>query len=488
MGTQLEFSMTAISQLPFWKPRSYQLTGVKLMLNLACFGLFYKPGLGKTSVVYMAFRILQEKGFVDKMLVICPIRPMYNVWPEQCSRFADFQHFRVGVMHGPGKEAVLASDDYDIYVINPEGLPWLMNATTEKYVTAGGKVKRRPVFDKVRMEYLKKFPMLVIDESTEFRNTDTIRFKLIEKLLPYFKRRYIMTGTPMPKTLIDLFGQMFILDQGDALGRFITHYRNKYFYPDPENEYGWLPMPGSFEKIGGRIAKITQVVRPEGNIDLPEIVYNDIWVALPDDAMLRYQQMHEDLVALVQSGAVIAANAAVASSKCRQIANGALYHSDVEGEYTPMHEEKLNALKELMDGLQGDPLLVTYEFAFDRDAIEEKLKVPCISSGRAREDNTNIKRFSAGTLVAVMGHPKSISLGIDGLQDNCCNIAMFGVTWNLLHYEQVIDRVRRTGNKSKRVTVHRILARGTVDERVIEVLDQRDRAQGDFMKLLERLA
>ena len=480
--------MTVISPLPFWKPRSYQLTGVKLMLNLACFGLFYKPGLGKTSVVYMTFRILQEKGFVDKALVICPIRPMYNVWPEQCARFADFQHLRVGVLHGKDKEEVLASDDYDLYVINPEGLPWLMNATTEKYVTAGGKTKKRPVFDKVRMAWLrKKFPMLVVDESTEFRNSDTIRFKLLKELLPYFKRRYIMTGTPMPKTLIDLFGQMFILDQGDALGRFITHYRTKYFYPDPENEYGFLPLPGSFEKITGRIARLTQVVRPEGNIDLPEVIFNDIWVTLPDEVRQRYDQMQADLVALVASGAVVAANSAVASSKCRQIANGAIYHSEEAGEYTPLHDEKIKALQGLINELQGDPLLITYEFAFDRDTIEEQLQVPCISSGNARADNERIKRFARGELVAVMGHPKSISLGIDGLQDNCCNIAMFGVTWNLLHYEQVIDRIKRTGNKSKHVTVHRILARGTVDERVIEVLDRRERAQGDFMRLLERL-
>lgn len=480
--------MIATTQLGFWNPRSYQKDGVKNMLRLACFGLLYKPGLGKTSVVYMAFRILQEKGYVDKLLVICPIRPMYNVWPEQCNKYAEFQHLRVGIMHGPGKAEVLASDDYDIYVINPAGLQWLLGVTMEKYVTASGKEKKRPVVDKKRLSFVKKkFPMLVIDESSEFRNSDTARFKILKELLPAFKRRYIMTGTPMPKSLMDWFGQIFILDQGDALGRFITHYRTKYFYPDPYVQYGWLPQPGAFERICKVIANQVQVVEAKGNIELPEIIFNDIWITLPDDARVRYQAMQRDLVALVDSGSVIAANAAVASSKCRQIANGAIYHSEEKGEYTPLHDEKIQALQELVNELQGDPLLVTYEFAFDRDAIANALKTPCISTGNARHDNTHIKKFSLGELPTVMGHPASISLGIDGLQDNCCNIAMLGVTWNLLHYEQVIDRVRRSGSRSKHVTVHRILAKGTVDERVIEVLDAREKAQVDFMGMLKRL-
>ena len=479
--------MTNEVQLPFWSPRSYQKTGVKLMLSQACAGLLYKPGLGKTAVVYMAFRILQEKGYVDKALVICPIRPMWNVWPNQKDTYADFQHLRVGVMHGKGKQEVLESDDYDLYIINPEGLAWLFNVTMEEYVTAGGKQKKRPKFDKHRLTFLKdKFPMLVVDESTEFRNSDTNRFKILKEGIKAFKRRYIMTGTPMPKTLMDLFGQMYILDEGDALGRFITHYRTKYFYPDPAIEFGWLPQPGAMERVSKRIAKLCQVVEVKGNIELPEIVYDDIWVTLPPDARIRYDAMHESLVALVQSGAVIAANAAVASSKCRQIANGALYHSEVAGEYTPIHEEKIAALKGLVAELQGDPVLITYEFQFDRDALAD-LGIPSISTGSAQADSANIKRFQRGELPAVMGHPKSISLGIDGLQDSCCHIAMFGVTWNLLHYEQVIDRIRRSGNKSKTVVVHRILAKNTVDSRVLEVLDGRDRNQQSFMGLLNRL-
>jgi SNF2 family DNA or RNA helicase len=283
---------------------------------------------------------------------------------------------------------------------------------------------------------------------------------------------------------MDLFGQIYLLDEGAALGRFITHYRTQYFYPSGFGGYDWTPQPGAAQRIGERMAPLVQVVEQKGNIDLPELVINDIWVDLPPAARTLYTQMEGAMLALVESGAVVAANAAVASSKCRQIANGCLFHTDVPGEYSLIHEAKVEALKELLEQLAGDPLLVTYEFVPDKERLEDDLKIPCISSGSAKRDNENIQKFARGELPVVMGQPQSVSLGIDGLQDSCHNIAMFGVPWSFLNYEQVIDRVRRVGNKSGSVTLHRILARDTVDERVIEVLDGRERGQEQFLTLL----
>jgi hypothetical protein len=480
--------MTEKKPVISWQPRSFQKAGVMAMLKLACFGLLYKPGLGKTSVIYMAFRILQEKGFVKKMLVVCPIKPMYRVWPNQKDTYLEFKHLRVGVMHGPDKEDVLNDPNYDIYVVNPEGLSWLTGTTMVPYLTNTGKTKRRPEPTQARLKWLQgRFQMLVVDESTDFRDSSTTRFKIMKYLVPLFKRRYIMTGTPHPKSLMDLFGQIFILDQGDALSQFITHFRTNYFYPDPHVPYGWLPQPGAFEKITKRIANQVQVVEQKGNIELPELMFNDIWIDLPPAVMKEYKLMQRKLVAAVESGKVVAANAAVASSKCRQIANGAVYHSEEEGEYTVLHDEKLEALRSIINELGGDPLLITYEFKFDRDRIEEALEIPCISTENPRRDDVLIEKFSRGELPAVQGHPHSISLGIDGLQDNCSNLCMFGVTWNMLHYEQVINRIRRSGSKAKHVTIHRILARGTVDERVIEVLGERETAQINFMAVLRDL-
>lgn len=187
----------------------------------------------------------------------------------------------------------------------------------------------------------------------------------------------------------------------------------------------------------------------------------------------------------IESGAVVAANAAVASGKCRQIANGAIY--DEFGKWHAIHELKLTALEDLIEELQGAPLLITYQFEFDKERIAERLKIPCISTGNIKKDAAVIAQFARGELPAVMGHPQSVSLGTDGLQDACHDIAMYGVPWSFLDYEQTIDRVKRQGNPSDFVTVHRILTAGTVDERVIEVLEGREKNQAAFMKLLKSM-
>jgi hypothetical protein len=425
----------------------------------------------------MALSILGQKGYIKKTLVICPLRPAYRVWPHQKDKYAEFSHLKVNVLHGKDKDKLLEDQTADLYVINPEGLPWLFGA---KMVGA------KMVMDPKRLGLLKKmFDVLVVDESTKFKNPQTNRFKILKGLVPHFKRRYILTGTPTPKGLMDLFGQMYILDEGASLGRYITHYRTEYFYPAGFGGYEWKPQAGADKRIGEKIAPYVLRVEAKGNIDLPELMFDDIWVDLPPEARRLYNKMEDQLVADMESGEVIAANAAVASSKCRQIANGHIFNAD--GTWQKLHDEKLNAVEDLLEQLQGAPVLITYEFRFDAAALEERLKVPSISSGSVKTDAANMQKFSLGELPAVMGQPQSISLGIDGLQDNCFHICMMGVTWNLMDYQQVIDRVKRSGNKSKHVIVHRILARGTVDERVLSVLDQRNAVQANFLGLLKSL-
>jgi hypothetical protein len=324
--------------------------------------------------------------------------------------------------------------------------------------------------------------MLVVDESTKFKNSQTARFKLLKLIVPRFKRRYILTGTPMPKGLIDLFGQIYILDEGHALGRYITHYRTQYFFPSGYGGYDWQPQPDARERILDRIAPLVQVVDTEEGLGLPQLLFNDIYVDLPPAARTLYNRMEDEMIAQLEEGAVVAANAAVASSKCRQIANGGLYSSEVYGEYSLVHDAKEDALRDLVEQLQGAPLLVTYEFGFDAT----RLGFPSISSGNIKKDTANIQAFARGELEVVQGQPQSISLGTDGLQQHCSDIAMFGITWRAQDYEQVIDRVRRTGAKGSVVTVHRILARDTVDERVVDVVGDRIATQADFMKALRR--
>lgn len=462
--------MSSTMQPTSWKPRSFQSAGVIKMIAQACAGLFYKPGLGKTSVTYMAFRILQEKGYIPRMLVICPLRPAYVVWPEQKKVYEEFKHFKVNVLHGPDKEDLLNDADCDIAVVNPEGLKWLF----------GGD---EPNIARVRW-IAERYPMLVVDESTKFKDSSTKRFKLLKKVLKYFKRRYVLTGSPRPKALEDLFGQCYIMDEGANLGRYITGFRTKYMYPSGFGGYDWKPQPGAMEAVAEKMAPLVQVVEQKGNVEVPELLYADRMILLPPPVRARYRDMEEQMMLDIAEGRVVAANAAVASSKCRQICNGAIYVSD--GVWEPVHELKLDALEDLLEELQGDPLLITYEFKFDAERIAKRLKIPSISTGNPIKDRDTVQAFSRGELPAVMGQPQSVALGTDGLQNSCSSIAMVGVPWSFLNYEQVIDRVRRQGNKAQSVTVYRILCQDTVDERVIKVLATHDRAQASFMTALQR--
>jgi SNF2 family DNA or RNA helicase len=439
-------------------------------------GFLYPPGAGKTSVMYAIFKILKDKGFVKKMLVVCPIRPMYQTWPKQRGMFAEFEDLKVNVLHGPNREHMLADDSADIYIVNPEGLEWVLGQPQGPRGTPS------------RLKMLtEKFQVLCVDESTKFKNPQTKRFKLLRHAIPKFRRRYILTGTPTPKGLLDLFGQIYILDEGQSLGQYITHYRNKYFYPSGYGGYDWKPQAGAHERVAEKIAPLVMRVEiDEIGVDLPDLVINDLYVDLPPAARQTYKRMEDDLVARVEAGDIVAASAAVASMKCRQIANGCLRDTSAE-EWHTVHDEKYSALGDLLEQLQGAPLLVCYEFEKDRDEIARQFKIPCISTGNARHDAKHIAMFSEGLLPAVMGHPSSIALGIDGLQKHCHHIAMVGVTWDLQNYQQVIMRVQRQGSKSRRVFLHRILARDTVDERVIKVLDSRDSDQQSFMHLLKTL-
>ena len=457
-----------------YKPRPFQEQGIRMAITQACAGMMLAPGAGKTTIAYAAFKILKDHKFVNKMLVICPLKPMYNVWMRQHLTWNEFKDLKVCVLHGKDKEEKLKDDSYDIYVVNPEGLDWLF----------GPVVKHKP--SAARLKYVKdKFQMLWVDESHKFKDTQTNRFKLMREIVPAFKRRYLGTGTFNPTGLEDLFGQVYILDEGATLGRFITHYRGKYFHQKPYDKYGYYPNVGAFEEIAEKLAPFCLVVQRHEIEGLPAVVFDDRWVDLPPAARAAYNQAEDDMLVQLEAGAIVAANAAVASGKCRQIANGFVY--DANKVATRLHDEKMEDLISLVEELNGEPLIIAYEFEDDRDRILEHFKCPCISTGNAKRDDERIEEFRRGRHKIVAGSVASISLGIDGLQDVCGHIYMYGITWKLVDYIQVIDRIRRSGSSHGTVFIHRCVARDTVDERVIQRLAEREEEMVDFMELLQSL-
>jgi SNF2 family DNA or RNA helicase len=452
-----------------WTPRPYQWIALKKILTQGPLGLLMKPGLGKTSVSLAAFSILKGKGLVNKMLVIAPLRPVYKVWPDEIKKWDNFNHLSYTIVHGPNKHDNL-QEDVDVYIINPEGLKWLF---TVKHLW--------PEWD-----------VLCVDESTKFKNNQSQRFKMLRNVVHQFRRRWILTGSPRPNTAMDLFSQIYILDQGAALGSYITHYRKRYFSQDPYTGE-WEIVGNSFDEICDKIAPLTVNVAREGNLDMPELVEVTMKVDLPPEARKAYTEVETNFYTMLENNEVVAANAAAAGVKCRQIANGAVYYMDESGEkvtkewYT-VHNAKLDALADLIEQLQGEPLLLLYEFDHDRQRImarfEKDYNIECITGKGMEVASDMIDRFNAGRIEILLGHPASMGHGLN-LQGNCTSVCWFGITWNFEHYEQAIARVWRQGQTGDRVFVYHIMAEGTLDPLVYERVLSKEAAQIKLMDALK---
>ena len=484
------------SSMP-WTPHNYQKTAVKFLLERASAALFLDPGLGKTSIVLAAIIILKRQGLLNKVLLIAPLRICHLVWPNEVKKWLDFNGLKVVVLHGRQKEKLL-NEEADIYVINPEGIDWLLQIKKTK--SKAGKTS-------VSLNLLnwKKlgFDTLVIDELTKFKHTNTNRFKAMKLILGTFARKWGLTGSPAASGLMDLFGQCYMLDQGRSLGRYITHYRNEYFDQSYDG-FTWSLKEGSAEKIYARVAPLALRMGDE-LLDLPEIVNNVIEVELPDKARNIYDELQKDMISKIEEGFITAKNAAVASSKCRQVANGAVYvEPEVQAlvklpttrkKWVALHNAKLDALEELIEELQGSPILIGYQFKHDIERLKSRFgvqfgrsgkQVPYIGGGVSMQQ---AKKFEAmwnnGELPYLFGHPTSMAHGLN-LQGCGHHIGFFSSPWSYEEVSQFIRRVRRQGNKAQRVFVHNIIAKDTVDETVLQVTSQRHNTQKAFFEALKK--
>lgn len=442
---------------PKWKPHGYQKKAVKFLLSHAAAIALLDPGLGKTSITLAVFDILKKEKLAERMFVIAPLRVAHQVWPTEVAEWADFQHMKVGVLHGKDKEKILANyEDYDILVINPEGLDWLVG--------------------KHQMQLLRKVfrnCVLTVDELTRFKKATGKRFKLLKTILGLFCRRYGLTGTPAPNGLLDLFGQVYVIDEGRALGRYITHYKREYFRPLDPNGWKWAPQPGAEERIYEALAPLAIRMAASDYLELPELVEIRHTIELPPDVRRVYDKLEEDLVASFQRGEIVAGNAAAASTKCRQICNGAVYVDDdiaslVQGKkrtVMELHTLKLDALEELLEDLQGNPLLLGYEFNHDLDRILKRFpNTPYIGKGVSAKEGARIEAaWNRGEIPFLPAHPASAGHGLNLQKGQAHHVGWFGPTWNFELWDQFIRRVLRQGNKNKRVFNHVFVAKATVD-------------------------
>jgi SNF2 family DNA or RNA helicase len=453
-----------------YEPHEYQKRAIELMVKQACAGLFLDPGLGKTSISLAAFSVLGEEGFVKGMLVIAPLRAIYNVWPAEVKKWRDFNGLSVGILHGPDKNEVF-EEDHDVYVINPEGVAWLT-----------------PKLMRLRPDDW-PFDMLVVDESTKFKSASSQRFKLLRKVLHNFKRRYILTGTPTPNGLLDLFGQIFILDLGNSLGQYITHYRNSYFFSSGYGGYTWTPMLHAMRDISEAISPLVLRMAAEDYLELPELTQTMIWLDLPKAARKIYKGLEDDFITEVGENTITAPSAAAAGIKCRQVLNGAIYHEEEseKRKWSHVHDVKMDALVDLVEELSGQPLLVLYEFKHDRERILKKFPDCAVLGGQSmKKDQIVIDRFNRGEIPMVVGHPASMGHALN-LQGDCAHICWFGLTWNFEHYDQAIKRIWRQGNEAPRVIVYHLCIRDSLDVAVVKALYWKDNVQEKFVDAIQIL-
>jgi hypothetical protein len=429
-----------------WEPREYQVEGVQRMLKQPALGLLWQPGLGKTVVVLTALDVLRQAKEAPA-LVIAPLRVVQEVWRQEAHKWNHLRHLRVRILHGPHKLQD-AKQDADIYLINYEGLTWLK----EKGWRA---LKCKP-------------RVLVLDESTAVKNSRSRRFQHLRAMLRLFKRRYILTGTPAPNGLMDLWAQMFMLDGGEALGAYITHYRHEYFTPTGYGGYDWMLKPDAEPRIHAAVAPLTSHLAILDHLDMPPLTTVERWASLTPDAREIYEEMEQEFVAELRDGVIDATNAGVRASKLRQITSGAVYGEN--GDRHWVHRRKYEATQDLIEELSGQPLLVAYEFDHEREALQSRLDWPVLA-GKTSGPQTRklVKAWNAGELEGLLVQPQAAGHGLN-LQHGPC--------------QQMVGRLWRQGQE-RPVFVHRLMARDTIDEHVWARVDFKgDRQQSllDYLK------
>jgi SNF2 family DNA or RNA helicase len=438
-----------------YTPHRYQEEAIQFLLSNPNAGLFLNPGWGKTSIVLAVLLILKRHKKPHRALIVAPPRVCQEVWPHERRKWIDFATgLTIMVLHGSTKGRMLQqaiAEKPDVILVSYDILDWV---------------------DRVNLIGQTGRDVLVCDESTQVKNHASKRFKLLRKMIPSFVRRIILTGTPIPNGYEDLWSQMFVVDGGGALGRFITHYRNRYFQNIGHGYNDYRMVEGAEEQINHQIKPLVyRGDAPEVRALLPEITYNAVPVPLPADVRQLYDQLEAEFFSAVGDAKFMPPNAAALSMKLRQVCNGvALSDNDPDRQTVNLHEEKLAALGSIISELNGRPLLVFYEFTRDRDRICDTFKAPFIGGGTTpAEASKLVREFNEGKHAVLCVHPQSAGFGLN-LQEACSDVAWFGPTWSAGFWDQGNARVFRQGQK-RAVMIHTLVAEGTLDEKVAAVLE-----------------
>ncbi len=434
-----------------FSPHNYQSYAIDYIENHPIAAVLLDMGLGKTVISLTAIADLLFDSFeAHRILVVAPLRVARDTWPAEISKWQHLKHLTYAVAVGTIKERKAAlSAGADITIINRENLGWLIDSSGYEF----------------------DYDMVIIDELSSFKNHKSKRFQSLMKVRPKVKRIIGLTGTPSSNGLMDLWAEFKLLDFGERLGRFITHYRNNYFIPDKRNGeiiYSYKPMPYAEDAIYRKISDITISMKSTDHLQMPELITSQYEVQLSEDEKQRYEELKADFILELPEGEITAANAASLTGKLSQLANGAIY--DDEGNIVEFHDRKLDALEDIIESANGKPLLVAYWFKHDLQRIKKRFVVREIKTSK------DIIDWNNGDIPVAVIHPASAGHGLN-LQAGGSTLIWFGLTWSLELYQQTNARLWRQGQSSGTVVIEHIIAKGTIDERILKALSLKEVSQ-----------
>ena len=434
----------------------YQNKAVSYIKRLKRCALFLDLGMGKTTSTLTAVSDLLDGFMVNKVLVIAPLRVANGVWAQESQKWSHLKHLTTNVCTGTERQRIAAlSSQSDVYTINRENVPWLVKHFGKTW----------------------PFDCVVIDESSSFKNASSQRFKALKKILPETEYMVLLTGTPSPNGLLDLWSQIYLLDFGASLGRTMGAYKQRFFESDYMG-YKFTPRVGSDEKIRSLINDFCLSMAAQDYLELPERININVEVELDSKSRKVYEQFEKELLAELDNGEVVeAVNAAVLANKLLQVSNGFTYTDDKQN-WQLLHKNKIEALKELVEQ-NDEPMLVAYNYKIDLERIVEVFPDAVVLDSSPE----TIARWDRGEIKMLLAHPASAGHGLN-LQAGGSLCVWFGLNWSLELYQQFNARLHRQG-QTKPVRIVHIVAKGCIDERVLKVLNNKDVVQSKLLNALK---
>lgn len=444
-------------------PHAYQRYCINRLITDDVLGLLLDMGLGKTVIALTAINDLKYNRFlISKVLVIAPKKVAQSTWPREAAKWDHLRLLRVSTVLGSKQKRIRAlNTPADIYVINRENVSWLVDYYRNAW----------------------PFDMVVVDEFSSFKSHQAKRFKSLSWVRPHISRFVGLTGTPAPNGLLDLWAQVYLLDQGERLGKKITHYRERYFEPDQRDRdhvFSYRPKPGGEEAIHELISDICISMSAKDYLTLPDCITNVVPVVLDTKAQKAYDQLEKEMLLEVDEAIIDAGSAAVLTGKLLQLCNGAIY--DTDKNVVEIHKCKLDVFMELVEGLAGQPAIVFYNFKHDLTRIKaalEKTKLK-VRDLKTPQDETDWNNREIDILLA---HPASSAYGLN-LQEGGNHVIWFGLNWSLELYQQANKRLHRQGQEQK-VIVHHLVVEGGRDEDVMSALEDKNATQASLLESLK---